>query len=57
MKYTVRRHGSKFKVYEVENKRYIITLRSKDKANKIVKNLNAGGGFEGDIPKYMVFSP
>ena len=57
MKYTVRRHGDKFKVYEVKNKRYIITLDTRNKANKIAKNLNAGGGFEGDIPKYMVFSP
>ena len=57
MKYTVRRHGSKFKVYEVENKRYIITLRSKDKAYMITKNLNKGGGFEGEIPNYMINNP
>jgi len=57
MKYTVRRHGNSFKVYEVENKRYIITLDTRNKANRIAKNLNSGGGFEGDIPKFMVFSP
>ena len=57
MKYTVRRHGNNFKVYEVENKRYIITLDTRNKANRIAKNLNSGGGFEGDIPKFMVFSP
>ena len=57
MKYTVRRHGDKFKVYEVKNKRYIITLDTRNKANKIAKNLNAGGGFEGDIPKYMLINP
>ena len=57
MKYTVRRHGDKFKVYEVKNKRYIITLDTRNKANRIAKNLNSGGGFEADIPKFMVFSP
>jgi len=53
MKYTVRRHGKKYKVYEVENKRYIIILEDKDRANKIVKNLNRGGAFAGNIPKFM----
>ena len=53
MKYTVRRHGKKYKVYEVENKRYIIILEDKDRANKIVKNLNKGGAFAGNIPRFM----
>ncbi len=54
MKYTVRRHGNNFKVYEVENKRYIITLCKRSVASKIAKNLNDGGGFEGEIPNFML---
>jgi hypothetical protein len=53
MKYTVRRHGKQFKVYETSTKNYIQSYLDRDKAKSVAKSLNNGSGFNGEIPNFF----
>ena len=56
MKYSTRRHGKCYKIFETESKRYITWSLNKKKIDAITANLNAGGGFDGSIPGFFLSS-
>lgn len=51
--YEVRRHGKKWKVYEVNTNQYIYAANNKWKAIEVQKNLQSGGGFDGQTPTFF----
>jgi hypothetical protein len=51
--YEVRRHGKKWKIFEVQTNQYIYQANSKWQAIKVQKNLQNGGGFDGHTPTFM----
>ena len=52
-KYEVRRHGSKWKIYEIPTNQYIFAANNKPHAVELTKNLNNGGGFNGTTPNFF----
>lgn len=51
--YEVRRHGKKWKIFEVETNQYIYQANNKWKAIEVQRNLQNGGGFKGHTPSFM----
>lgn len=54
MNYEVRRHGKRYKIYEIPTKQYITYYWEKQKAEDVCRNLNNGGGFDGNTPTFMI---
>jgi len=52
-KYTVRRHGDIYKIYESSTKQYVAAYGEKDPADHTCEKLNAGGGFAGNTPPFI----
>ena len=53
MKYEIRRHGKKYKIYEIPTKQYIhYTYNSRD-AKDMCNSLNRGSGFDGNTPAFL----
>ena len=52
-KYTVRRHGNTYKIYESRTKQYIAAYDEKNPAEHICEKLNAGCGFAGNTPTFI----
>ena len=52
--YELRRHGNKFKIYELKTKQYLATFADKDQATDYLFKLNRGSGFEGETPPFML---
>jgi len=52
-KYTVRRHGNTYKIYESRTKQYIAAYDEKNPAEHICEKLNAGCGFAGNTPSFI----
>lgn len=50
--YKVRRHGNRYKVYEVETSQYLY-VGSKTECDDLCNKLNKGSGFEGNTPAFM----
>jgi len=55
-KYSVKKYGRMFKIYEHLTKQYIAQSTNKNALTKLLKNLNKGGFFNGDTPKFMLIS-
>ena len=55
-KYSIKKHGRMFKIYEHLTKQYIAQSTNKNALTKLLKNLNKGGFFNGDTPKFMLIS-
>ena len=55
-KYSIKKHGRMFKIYEHLTKQYIAQSTNKNTLTKLLKNLNKGGFFNGDTPKFMLIS-
>ena len=53
-KYSVKKYGRMFKIYEHLTKQYIAQSTNKNALTKLLKNLNKGGFFNGDTPKFML---
>jgi hypothetical protein len=53
MKYKLRRHGKKWKIWETQTSQYIAAFSNLPYAQKIHKNLEAGGGFAGRTPRFL----
>jgi hypothetical protein len=53
-KYTIKKIKGWFKIYEHYTKQYIAQSRNKNTLTKLLKNLNKGGFFNGDTPKFML---
>lgn len=53
MNYEVRRHGRKYKIYEIPTKQYIQQYWEKYKADEICEKLNNGSGFDGNTPAFF----
>lgn len=51
--YELRRHGTRFKIYEKKTKRYIAVTSSETEAKDIFKKLNNGSAFEGNTPNFF----
>lgn len=51
--YEVRRHGKKWKVYEVSTNQYIFAANNKVRAVEIQKSLQNGSGFNGQTPTFF----
>jgi len=54
MKYEVRRHGKKYKIYEIPTKQYIHYSWSRVSAEELCRSLNKGSGFDGNTPPFFV---
>lgn len=52
--YELRRHGTKFKIYESMTKQYIATFANKDMAVDYLYKLNGGSGFQGETPAFIL---
>ena len=55
-KYSVKKYGRIFKIYEHLTKQYIAQSTNKNVLTKLLRNLNKGGFFNGDTPKFMLIS-
>ena len=55
-KYSIKKYGRMFKIYEHLTKQYIAQSTNKNALTKLLKNLNKGGFFNGDTPKFMLIS-
>ena len=55
-KYTVRRHGDIYKIYESSTKQYVAAYGEKDPADHTCEKLNAGCGFAGNTPSFIARS-
>ena len=53
-KYTVKKHGKLFKIYEILTKQYIAQSRNKNLITKLLRSLNKGSFFNGDTPRFML---
>ena len=53
-KYSIKKHGRLFKIYEHLTKQYIAQSTNKNVLTKLLRNLNKGGFFKGDTPKFML---
>ena len=53
-KYSIKKHGRMFKIYEHLTKQYIAQSTNKNALTKLLRNLNKGGFFNGDTPKFML---
>ena len=53
-KYSIKKHGRLFKIYEHLTKQYIAQSTNKNVLTKLLRNLNKGGFFRGDTPKFML---
>ena len=53
-KYSIRKQGRLFKIYEIATKQYIIQSKSRKRLTKLLVNLNKGGFFSGDTPRFML---
>ena len=53
-KYTIKKHGKMFKIYELATKQFIIQCKYRKPLTKLLGNLNKGGFFNGDTPKFML---
>lgn len=53
-KYSIKKHGRMFKIYEHLTKQYIAQSTNKNILTKLLINLNKGGFFNGDTPKFML---
>ena len=51
--YEVRRHGKKWKVFELSTNQYVFSANNKWKAIQVEKNLQSGGGFNGHTPTFF----
>jgi len=52
-KYTVRRHGAIYKIYEPSTEQYVAAYNEKDLAYQVCEKLNAGCGFAGVTPPFI----
>ena len=52
-KYTVRRHGDIYKIYESSTKQYVAAYGEKDPADHLFVKLTAGCGFAGNTPSFI----
>ena len=53
-KYSIKKHGRMFKIYEHLTKQYIAQSTNKNVLTKLLRNLNKGGFFRGDTPRFML---
>ena len=53
-KYSIKKHGRLFKIYEHLTKQYIAQSTNKNVLTKLLRNLNKGGFFRGDTPRFML---
>lgn len=53
MDYEVRRHGDKYKVFEVKTAMYLFVTKDKQKAESVCDSLNRGCGFAGESPFFF----
>ena len=53
-KHSIKKHGRLFKIYEHFTKQYIAQSTNKNVLTKLLRNLNKGGFFRGDTPKFML---
>ena len=53
-KYSIRKQGRLFKIYEIATKQYIAQSRNKNSITKLLRSLNKGSFFNGDTPKFML---
>ena len=53
MNYEVRRHGDKYKVYEVKTEMYLLVTKDRIKAESVCDSLNRGCGFAGESPYFF----
>ena len=55
-KYSIRKQGRLFKIYEIATKQYIAQSRNKNSITKLLRSLNKGSFFNGDTPRFMLIS-
>ena len=53
-KYSIRKQGRLFKIYEIATKQYIAQSRNKNSITKLLRSLNKGSFFNGDTPRFML---
>lgn len=53
--YEVRRHGNKYKVFEIRTKKYIASCINQSDANELVDKLTTSG-FQGETPDFFTKS-
>ena len=53
-KYSIRKQGRLFKIYELATKQYIAQSRNKNSITKLLRSLNKGSFFNGDTPRFML---
>jgi len=55
-KYLIKKQGRMFKIFETYTKQFIAQSKNKKDLMKIMRNLNKGGFFNGDTPRFMLIS-
>jgi len=53
-KYLIKKRGKTFMIYETLTKQFIAQSKNKNDLTRILRNLNKGGFFNGDTPKFML---
>jgi len=53
MNYEIRRHGKKYKIFEIPTKQYIQHFYKSQDAKEVCNALNRGSGFDGNTPSFF----
>lgn len=53
-KYTIRRHGNRFKIHEKSTGLYVASSTKQHRAKTVANSLENGGGFDGSTPTFML---
>ena len=53
-KYSIRKQGRLFKIYEIATKQHIIQSKYRKRLTKLLINLKKGRFFNGDTPRFML---